>query len=161
MNDEPARPMSDEQAMSRAIELARQAAAQGNPPYGSVILIGGQIIAEGENRTVTDVDSTAHAEIVAIRAAEQSLGRLDLTGATIYASGEPCWTCSSAIRGAHISRVVFAAPSLWPTGGYTSAFPILTVRVDGGGVPPEVVMGVLRAEADAMFAELGWPPPGD
>jgi tRNA(Arg) A34 adenosine deaminase TadA len=122
-------------------------------------VLDGQIVAEGENSMLTDVDSTAHAEIVAIRKAEHALRRIDLSGATIYASGEPCWTCSSAIRGAHLSRVVFAGPSFWPTGGHTSAFPILTVRVEGGAEPPEVVMGVLRAEADAMFAELGWPPP--
>ena len=54
--------------------------------------------------------------------------------------------------------MVIAAPSLWPTGGYTSQFPILTVRVLEGRPPPEVVMGVLRERADALFAELGWPP---
>ena len=150
--------MDDEQAMARCIELARAAAERGNEPYGSVIVLDGQIVGEGGNSVTTDVDSTAHAEIVAIRRAEQRLGRVDLSGATIYASGEPCWTCSAAIRGARLSRVVIAAPSLWPTGGYTSAFPILTVQVLEGRPPPEVVMGVLRERADALFAELGWPP---
>jgi tRNA(Arg) A34 adenosine deaminase TadA len=149
--------VDDEQAMARCIELARAAAGRGNEPYGSAIVLDGQIIAEGENSTLTDIDSTAHAEIVAIRRAEQRLGRIDLAGATIYASGEPCWTCSAAIRGARLSRVVIAAPSLWPTGGYTSAFPILTVQVLEGRPPPDVVMGVLRERADALFAELGWP----
>jgi tRNA(Arg) A34 adenosine deaminase TadA len=151
--------MDDERAMERCLELARAAAGRGNEPYGSVIVLDGQIVAEGENSVQTDVDSTAHAEIVAIRRAEKRLGRVNLSGATIYASGEPCWTCSSAIRGARLSRVVIAAPSLWPTGGYTSAFPILTVQVLEGRPPPEVVMGVLRDRADALFAELGWPPP--
>jgi tRNA(adenine34) deaminase len=151
--------MDDERAMERCLELARAAAGRGNEPYGSVIVLDGQIVAEGENSVQTEVDSTAHAEIVAIRRAEKRLGRVNLSGATIYASGEPCWTCSSAIRGARLSRVVIAAPSLWPTGGYTSAFPILTVRVLEGRPPPEVVMGVLRDRADALFAELGWPPP--
>jgi tRNA(adenine34) deaminase len=150
--------MDDERAMERCIELARAASGRGDQPYGSVIVLDGEIVAEGENSMVTACDSTAHAEIVAIRRAEQRLGRIDLTGATIYASGEPCWTCSSAIRGAKLSRVVIASPSLWPTGGYTSAFPILTVQVEGGSTPPEVVMGVLRGEADALFAEVGWPP---
>ena len=58
----------------------------------------------------------------------------------------PCW------------RAVIAAPSLWPTGGYTSTFPILTMQVLEGRPPPEMVMGVLRDGAEALFAELGWPP---
>ena len=150
--------MDDIQMMARCIELAREAAARGNEPYGSAIVLDGEIIGEGGNSVRTDVDSTAHAEIMAIRRAEQRLGRIDLSVMTIYASGEPCWTCSAAIRGARLSRVVIAVPSLWETGGYTSAYPILTVRVRGGSTPPEVVMGVLREEADALFAELGWPP---
>ena len=117
----------------------------------------GSIFAEGQNRVNSKFDPTAHAETEAIREACKALETLDLRGFTIYASGEPCWTCSAAIRGARLSRVVIAAPSLWPTGGYTSDFPILTVRVAGGSTPPEVMMGVLQAEADAMFAELGWP----
>ena len=152
--------MDDLQAMERSIELARVAAARGNQPYGSVIVMDGRIVAEGENSVVTDLDPTAHAEIVAIRRACQALRRVDLSGATIYASGEPCWTCSSAIRVARLSRVIFAAPSLWRTGGSTSDFPIL--RVDGiAGLagPPEVVSGVLGDRARALFVELSWPPP--
>jgi tRNA(adenine34) deaminase len=153
--------MDDEQAMARCIDLARAATERGDQPYGSVIVLDGEIVGEGANSMVTECDSTAHAEIVAIRRAERLLGRIDLTGATIYASGEPCWTCSSAIRGAKLSRVVIAAPSLWPTGGYTSDFPILTVQVRGGSTPPDVVMGVLREQADALFVEVGWPPADD
>ncbi|MDP8922507.1 MAG: nucleoside deaminase [Chloroflexota bacterium] len=145
--------------MERCIELARAAAARGNHPYGSVIVMDGRIVAEGENSVVTDVDPTAHAEIVAIRSACRALGRTALSGGTIYASGEPCWTCSSAIRGARLSRVVFAAPSLWATGGYTLRFPILRVDgVAGTGSPPEVVAGILEEQARALFAELNWPP---
>ena len=152
--------MDDVQAMERCIELARAAAGRGNQPYGSVIVDNGRILAEGENSVVTDVDSTAHAEMVAIRKACRALGRTDLSGATNYASGEPCWTCSSAIRGARLSRVVFAAPLLWATGGYTSDFPILRVDgIAGAAPPPEVVAGVLQDRARAPFAELGWPPP--
>ena len=151
--------MDDTQAMERAIELARAAAARGNQPYGSVIVLDGRIVGEGGNSVATDLDPTAHAEIVAIRRACRDLGRIDLSGATIYASGEPCWTCSSAIRGAHLSRVVIAAPSLWATGGYTSDFPILRVAgLAGLAPPPEVVVGVLGDHARALFAELGWPP---
>lgn len=153
--------MDDTQAMRHCIELARAAAGRGNQPYGSVIVLDGRIVAEGENSITTDLDPTAHAEMTAIRRACRDLGRIDLSGATIYASGEPCWTCSAAIRGARLSRVVFAAPSLWATGGYTSAFPILRADgVSGLGPAPEVVVGVLGDEARALFAELGWPPTG-
>lgn len=151
--------IDDEQAMARSIELARIAAGRGNHPYGSVIVVDGRIVAEGENGVVTEVDPTAHAEMVAIRNACRTLGRIDLTGGTIYASGEPCWACSAAIRAARLSRVVFAAPSSSATGGATSDFPIL--RADGVadlGAPPEISDGVLADRARALFAEIGWPP---
>ena len=154
--------MDDEQAMGRAIELARAAAERGDQPYGSVIVIDGRVVAEGENGVTTGLDPTAHAETVAIRRACLDLGRIDLSGGTIYASGEPCWTCSSAIRAARLSRVVIAAPSLWATGGYTSDFPILRVdNLAGLGPAPEVVLGVLGERARALFAELGWPKPAE
>lgn len=151
--------MDDTRAMERCIELARAAAARGDQPYGSAIVMHGQIIAEGENRMLTDLDPTAHAEIMAIRHACRELGRIDLSGGTIYASGEPCWTCSSAIRGARLSRVVFAVPSFWATGGATSDYPILRVDgIAGAAPPPEVVVGVLGDRVRALFAELNWPP---
>ncbi|MEJ7654018.1 MAG: nucleoside deaminase [Chloroflexia bacterium] len=92
--------MEDAVAMERAIELARAAAERGDEPYGSVIVVEGRIVSEGENSVATDLDPTAHAEITAIRRACRDLERTDLSGGTIYASGEPCWTCSAAIRGA-------------------------------------------------------------
>lgn len=148
--------MEDAVAMERAIELARAAAERGDEPYGSVIVVEGRIVSEGENSVATDLDPTAHAEITAIRRACRDLERTDLSGGTIYASGEPCWTCSAAIRGARLSRVVYAAPSLWDTGGDTSDFPILRAEVAGLSPPPEVVSGVLEDQARALFAELGW-----
>ena len=151
--------MDDAQAMERCIELAREAAMRGDQPYGSLIVVGGQAVAEGQNSVVTEVDPTAHAESQAIRRACQALGRTDLSGGTIYASGEPCWACSSAIRGARLSRVVIGAPSFRGTGGYTSEFPILRVAgVRSLAPPPEVVMGVLEDRVRALFAEVGWPP---
>jgi tRNA(Arg) A34 adenosine deaminase TadA len=151
--------MDDVTAMERCIELARAAAERGDQPYGSVIVLDDRIVAEGDNSIATDSDPTAHAELVAIRRACQELGRTELSGATIYASGEPCWMCSTVIRAARISRVVFAKPASSGTGGATSAFNILTVAdVVGLPAPPEVVVGYQEERVAALYAELGWPP---
>ncbi|HEX5166906.1 MAG TPA: nucleoside deaminase [Thermomicrobiales bacterium] len=151
--------MDDTTAMERCIELARAAAARGDQPYGSVVVLDGRIVAEADNSIATDLDPTAHAELVAIRRACQALGRTDLAGATIYASGEPCWMCSTLIRQARLSRVVFAMPSSSGTGGATSAFNILRAEDVAGLVPPpEVVGGFLEERVRALHAQLGWPP---
>jgi tRNA(adenine34) deaminase len=145
--------------MERCIALARAAAERGDQPYGSVIVLDGQIVAEADNSIATNFDPTAHAELVAIRKACQSLGRTELTGATIYASGEPCWMCSTVIRAARLSRVVFAMPSSSGTGGATSTFNILSVEdVAGLTPPPEVVGRFLEDRIRALYAELDWPP---
>lgn len=112
--------VGDDRTMGRCLELARAAAGRGNQPYGSVIVLDGRVVAEGENSVTTDVDSTAHAEIVAIRRACRALGRVDLTGATIYASGEACSSSAAAIRGAGPSLVVFATPRRQRLGGCRS-----------------------------------------
>lgn len=151
--------VDDTTAMERCIDLARAAAERGDQPYGSVIVLDGRIIAEGDNSIATDSDPSAHAELVAIRKACQSLGRTELSGATIYASGEPCWMCSTVIRAARLSRVVFAMPASSGIGGATSQFNILTAeQVSGLTPPPEVVGGFLEERVRALFAEIGWPP---
>lgn len=151
--------MDDATAMNRCIELARAGAERGDQPYGSVIVIDGRIVAEGDNSIATDVDPTAHAELVAIRRACQALGRIDLSGGTIYASGEPCWMCSTAIRAARLSRVVFAMSSSRGTGGATSEFGILQVsEIDGLAAPPEVIGGFLEDRVRALFAEVAGGP---
>lgn len=151
--------MDDTTAMERCIALARAAAERGDQPYGSVIVLDGRIVAEADNSISTEVDPTAHAELVAIRKACQALGRIELAGATIYASGEPCWMCSTVIRTARLARVVFAMPSSSGTGGATSAFNILRAEpVAGLAPPPEVVGGFLEDRVRALYAELDWPP---
>lgn len=148
--------MDDEQAMGRAIELARTAARRGDHPFGAVIVLDGRVVAEGQNSVVSDLDPSAHAETAAIRQACRSLGRLDLGGGTIYASGEPCWLCSTLIRDVGLRRVVFAEPSRWTTGGATSAFPILRADVERFGLPPTVEVGLLGDRAGALLEEVGW-----
>jgi len=95
--------------MARALELARLAEASGEVPVGAVIVRDGAIIAEGSNRPIGACDPTAHAEIVALRAAGQALGTYRLTGTTLYVTLEPCAMCASAMVHARVQRLVFAA----------------------------------------------------
>jgi len=95
--------------MCRALELAREAEAAGEVPVGAVIVKDGAIVAEGSNRPIGARDPTAHAEIVALRAAGQALGSYRLTGTTLYVTLEPCAMCASAMVHARVQRLVFAA----------------------------------------------------
>ena len=95
--------------LARTIELATQNVADGGGPFGALIVKDGAILAEGQNRVTRDNDPTAHAEVVAIRAACASLGDFSLAGATLYTSCEPCPLCLSAALWARVDRVVFAA----------------------------------------------------
>ena len=96
--------------MAHALDLARGAEEQGEVPVGAVIVLHGRVLGEGHNRTVTDADPTAHAEVVAIRAAAVEMGDCRLLDTTLYVSLEPCAMCSGAIVLARIERVVFATP---------------------------------------------------
>ena len=152
--------MDDVEAMERCIELARDALNRGDHPFGSVLVRDGQIFAEGQNRVNSKLDLTAHAESEVIREACKALETLDLSGFTIYASGEPCWMCGMVIRQARIDRVVIGAPSHWPTGSYTSAYKILTVDApERFGPIPEIVAGLLADECAALVNQAGWSGP--
>jgi tRNA(Arg) A34 adenosine deaminase TadA len=95
--------------MRRAIALSREnLARQDGGPFGAVVVKDGRIVGEGRNRVISSNDPTAHAEIVAIRAATQALGTFDLTGCEIYASCEPCPMCLGAILWARIGRLYHA-----------------------------------------------------
>ena len=103
--------MSDEDArwLARTIDLATQNVADGGGPFGALIVRDGVLLAEGQNRVTSTLDPTAHAEVVAIRAACQAIGDFSLAGATLYTSCEPCPLCLSAALWARVHRVVFAA----------------------------------------------------
>lgn len=90
---------------------ARTAEAAGEVPVGCIIVSEtGEIIARGENRVLRSSDPTAHAEIVALRAAGAALGNYRLMGCTLYSTLEPCAMCAGAILHARISRLVYGAP---------------------------------------------------
>jgi len=100
---------ADADWLARAIELATENVANGGGPFGAVIVKDGVLVAEGQNRVTANLDPTAHAEVMAIRAACQATGDFSLAGMTLYTSCEPCPLCLSASLWARLDRVVFAA----------------------------------------------------
>jgi tRNA(adenine34) deaminase len=101
--------MTDIAFMRRALELAAGAAGAGEVPVGAVVVREGLIIGEGANQPIGRLDPTAHAEIVALRAAALSAGNYRLSGSTLYVTLEPCAMCLGAVLNARVSRVVFGA----------------------------------------------------
>jgi len=101
--------------MRRALDLAAQAAAEGEVPVGAVITRGDSIVAEAQNAMRGSLDPTAHAEIVAIRRAALALGQPRLDGCILWVSLEPCAMCASAASVARLESVRFAAED--PKGG--------------------------------------------
>ncbi|MBP6029957.1 MAG: nucleoside deaminase [Sphingobium sp.] len=95
--------------MLRALELARACAEAGEVPIGAVVVRGQEIIGEGENRNRRDNDPTAHAEIVALRAAATHSGDFRLTNCDLYVTLEPCAMCAGAISHARIARLYYGA----------------------------------------------------
>ncbi len=102
--------MVDLEAMQAALAEARVAAEAGEVPIGAVVVRDGAIIATGQNRVLRNLDPTAHAEIVALRAAAAVLGNYRLNCCTIYVTLEPCAMCAGAMIHARLDRLVFAAP---------------------------------------------------
>ena len=102
---------ADEAMMRRALTLAENAAAAGEAPIGAVIVdpASGEILAEAANAPISLNDPTAHAEILALRAAAAKAGNYRLTGMTLYVTLEPCAMCAGAISHARIGRVVYGA----------------------------------------------------
>jgi tRNA(adenine34) deaminase len=130
--------MSDIAFMTRALQLARQAQEAGEVPVGAVVVKDDRIVGEGFNRPISGCDPTAHAEIVAMRAAAQSLGSYRLLNTTLYVTLEPCAMCAGAMVHARVHRLVYGASD--PRAGAAgSVFSIANsaalnhrVKVDGG-----------------------------
>jgi tRNA(adenine34) deaminase len=101
--------MSDDgKFMARALELAQEAAEQGEVPVGAVLVRNGVIIGQGYNAPISSNDPTAHAEIVALRDAARRFANYRLPGSTLYVTLEPCTMCVGAIVHARVERLVFA-----------------------------------------------------
>lgn len=95
--------------MRAALEQARLARAAGEVPIGAVVVINGRIVAGGYNQPISAHDPTAHAEIVALRAAAAAMGNYRLTGASLYVTVEPCLMCVGALVHARVAEVVYGA----------------------------------------------------
>ena len=137
--------------MRRALDLARAAAAAGEVPIGAVVTKGGTIIGEGENRNRRDLDPTAHAEIVAMRAAAKHLRDFRLTGCDLWVTLEPCPMCAGAISHARIERLYYAVAD--PKGGAIEQGPRLFAQPQCLH-RPEVYGGLAEAEASALLRDF-------
>jgi tRNA(adenine34) deaminase len=102
--------MTDAQWMRYALNRALEAGERGEVPVGAVLVIDGDLVAEGFNQPIAAHDPTAHAEIVAIRRAAALVGNYRLVGATLYVTIEPCQMCVGAMVHARIARLVYGAP---------------------------------------------------
>ena len=137
--------------MAVALDEARLAAARGEVPVGAVVVRDDVAVARAGNRTLGDRDPTAHAELVALRAAAAALGDSRLTACTLYVTLEPCAMCAGAIVLARVERVVFGAwdPKAGMAGsvGDVLRHPRLNHR-------PEVAGGVLEEETGALLRDF-------
>ncbi|HYP12900.1 MAG TPA: tRNA adenosine(34) deaminase TadA [Bryobacteraceae bacterium] len=146
INDKP--PFTDEQWMHRALALAEDARSRGEVPVGAIVVLNGQIIGEGSNETLQMGDPTAHAEMVALRAAAQSLGNHRLTGSTLYVTLEPCAMCAGALVQARVQRLVYGCRDL-RFGAVRSKFQIADSELLNHRV--EIAEGVLSVECLTML----------
>jgi tRNA(adenine34) deaminase len=137
--------------MRAAIAEAAAAESDGEVPVGAAVVLDCEIIARGNNRVLRDSDPTAHAEIVAMRAAGKLLGNYRLEGCSLYVTLEPCAMCAGAILHARIARLVYAAsdPKAGACGSVLGVInhPQLNHKV-------EVVSGLLAEECGAMLSDF-------
>ena len=140
--------------MARALDLAREAAQAGEVPVGAVVVQGGRVIARDFNRVESLKDATAHAEMLALTAAEATVGDWRLNDCTLYVTKEPCPMCAGAIVHCRLDRVVFGAAD--PEGGAAGGalnllqFPSLNHNCD---ITPSVLEEDCRTLLQQFFRE--------
>lgn len=137
--------------MDVALEQARIAARAGEVPVGCVVARGGEVVAQAANRTIIDRDPTAHAEMLAIRAAARALGSERLTDCDLYVTLEPCAMCAAAIAFARIRRLYYGAAD--PKGGAVEH----GVRLFDAATchhRPDIYGGIGESEAAALLREF-------
>ena len=137
--------------MQRALDLAAQAAREGGVPVGAVVVLGSVIVGEGVNPPPGHHDPSAHAELVAIRAAAAALGRDRLDGCDLYVTLEPCAMCAGAISHARIARLYYGASD--PKGGGVTHGARVFAH-DTCHHRPEVYDGLGASEAAALLKDF-------
>lgn len=143
--------MHDEIYMRQALSQAHNAWALGEVPVGAVVVKDGQVVATGFNQPIGTHDPTAHAEIMALRAAASILGNYRLPGCELYVTLEPCAMCSGAMMHARLARVVFGAPD--PKTG-TCGSVVNLFEQERLNHHTELVGGVLGEECGALLKEF-------
>ena len=137
--------------MEAALAEARAAAQRGEVPVGAVVVVGDEIVARAGNRTITDCDPTAHAELVALREAAKALGNHRILGASVYVTIEPCAMCAGAMIQARVARLVYGADE--PKGGAVrSCFTVF--EHPGINHRVEVTAGVCADESVALLRDF-------
>ena len=137
--------------MRRALELAAEAAADGEVPVGAVVTLDGKVIAEARNAMRGNFDPTAHAEIVAIRAAAEALGQSRLDGCTLWVTLEPCAMCAAAIALSRLSELRFGAED--PKGGGVVHGPRIFAQPTSHH-RPDVLGGIGESESAELLRQF-------
>jgi len=144
--------MTDEHWMRAAIDAARRGIESGQTPFGAAIVRGDQLLVAAHNTVWKTTDITAHAEVTAIREACQSLGRVDLSGCTIYSTCEPCPMCFSACHWARLEQIVYGAAIADAAGAGFNELPVSNFELKRMGRSHiEIVADVLRDECRELF----------
>jgi tRNA(adenine34) deaminase len=137
--------------MRLAIDAAREAETRGEVPIGTCIVSDGQLLSVAGNRTRTDCDPTAHAEIVALRDASKIAGNYRLTNVDVYSTIEPCAMCAGALIQARVRRLIYGAPDE-RAGAVKSHFGICDTEFLNHRI--EIVTGVLEDECRALMQQF-------
>jgi tRNA(adenine34) deaminase len=140
--------MNDDHWMQHALKLARKAEVAGEVPVGALIVLNAELVAEGWNQPISSSDPTAHAEIIALRAAGQKLDNYRLLDAELYVTLEPCPMCVGAMLHARIKRVIYAATDP-KTGALGGAYDLLNSVSHNHSF--EVTKGVLEERSREML----------
>jgi tRNA(adenine34) deaminase len=148
---ESAREEEHERWMRKSLRAARGAWDRDEVPVGTCVVVGEKLLAVAGNRTRTDCDPTAHAEIVALREAARKLGNYRLAGASVYSTIEPCAMCAGALIQARVRLLVYGAPDE-RAGAVESHFHICDSNQLNHRV--EVIKGVLESECRELMQEF-------
>lgn len=141
----------DEDWMRQALDAAREAQSRGEVPVGTCVVSDGKLLSVSGNRTRTDCDPTAHAEIVALRDASRIAGNYRLTGVDVYSTIEPCAMCAGALVQARVRRLVYGAADE-RAGAVATRFRICDTDFLNHRI--EIVSGILEQECRAMMQEF-------